>query len=81
MNLGLFIPELVLAGFAILVILLDLVIERKGWLVIRAWEHEDPQLIARQFAKEVEQRRQATAAGDGHRSTASSTRHPRGESP
>ncbi len=33
MNLELFIPELVLAGFAILVILLDLVIERKGWLV------------------------------------------------
>ena len=34
MNLGLLAPELSLAGFAIIVILLDLVIQRKGWLVI-----------------------------------------------
>ncbi|MBA7645455.1 NAD(P)H-quinone oxidoreductase subunit 2 [subsurface metagenome] len=34
MNLELFIPELSLAGFAIVVILLDLVIQRKGWLVV-----------------------------------------------
>ena len=33
MNLELFIPELSLAAFAIVVILLDLVIQRKGWLV------------------------------------------------
>jgi len=34
LNLELFIPELSLAGFAIVVILLDLVIQRKGWLVV-----------------------------------------------
>ena len=34
MNLELFIPELSLAGFAIVVILLDLFIQRKGWLVV-----------------------------------------------
>ena len=34
MNLGLLAPELSLAGFAIVVILLDLVIQRKGWLVV-----------------------------------------------
>jgi len=34
LNLGLLAPELSLAGFAIVVILLDLVIQRKGWLVI-----------------------------------------------
>ncbi len=34
LNLGLLLPELTLAGFAILVILLDLVIPRKGWLAV-----------------------------------------------
>ena len=34
MNLELFIPELSLAAFALVVILLDLVIQRKGWLVV-----------------------------------------------
>ncbi len=34
MNLELFLPELTLAAFAIIVILLDLVIQRKGWLVV-----------------------------------------------
>ena len=34
MNLELFIPELSLAAIAIIVILLDLVIQRKGWLVV-----------------------------------------------
>ncbi len=34
MNLELFTPELTLAAFAIIVILLDLVIQRKGWLVV-----------------------------------------------
>ena len=34
MNLELFTPELSLAAFAIIVILLDLVIQRKGWLVV-----------------------------------------------
>ena len=34
MNLELFIPELILVAFAIAVILLDLVIQRKGWLVV-----------------------------------------------
>ncbi len=34
MNLGLFIPELSLAGTAIIVILLDLFIQRKGLLVV-----------------------------------------------
>jgi len=34
MNLELFTPELSLAGFAIIVILLDLFIQRKGWLVV-----------------------------------------------
>ncbi len=34
MNLKLFIPELSLAAFALVVILLDLVIQRKGWLVV-----------------------------------------------
>ena len=34
MNLELFIPELSLAAFAVIVILLDLVIQRKGWLVV-----------------------------------------------
>ena len=34
MNLELFLPELSLAGFAILVVLLDLFIPRKGWLVV-----------------------------------------------
>ena len=34
MNLGLFIPELCLAGFAIAVILLDLFVQRKGLLVV-----------------------------------------------
>ena len=33
MNLELFIPELSLATFAIIIVLLDLVIQRKGWLV------------------------------------------------
>jgi NADH-quinone oxidoreductase subunit N len=33
LNLGLFLPELILAGAAIVVILLDLFIQRKGWLV------------------------------------------------
>ena len=33
MNLELFIPELILAAFALVVVLLDLVIQRKGWLV------------------------------------------------
>ena len=32
MNLALFTPEIILAGFAVLVILLDLFVERKGWL-------------------------------------------------
>jgi NADH-quinone oxidoreductase subunit N len=32
LNLSLFTPEIILAGFAVLVILLDLFIERKGWL-------------------------------------------------
>ena len=34
MNLELFIPELSLAAFAVVVILLDLVIQRKGWLAV-----------------------------------------------
>ena len=34
MNLELFIPELSLAAFALVVVLLDLVIQRKGWLVV-----------------------------------------------
>jgi NADH-quinone oxidoreductase subunit N len=34
LNLGLLAPELTLAAFAILVILLDLFIQRKGWLVV-----------------------------------------------
>ena len=34
LNLELFTPELTLAAFAILVILLDLIIQRKGWLVV-----------------------------------------------
>ncbi len=34
MNLGLLAPELSLVGTAIMVILLDLVIQRKGWLVV-----------------------------------------------
>ena len=34
MNLGLFIPELSLVTFAIAVVLLDLFIQRKGWLVV-----------------------------------------------
>jgi len=34
LNLELFTPELSLAAFAIIVILLDLVIQRKGWLVV-----------------------------------------------
>ena len=34
LNLELFTPELTLAAFAIIVILLDLVIQRKGWLVV-----------------------------------------------
>jgi len=34
LNFGLLAPELSLAGFAIVVILLDLVIQRKGWLVV-----------------------------------------------
>ena len=34
MNLELFIPELTLAAFAIAVILLDLFIQRKGWLAV-----------------------------------------------
>ncbi len=34
MNFGLFIPELSLVAFAIVVILLDLFIQRKGWLVV-----------------------------------------------
>lgn len=34
MNLALFTPEISLVGFAVLVILLDLFIERKGWLAI-----------------------------------------------
>ena len=34
MNLELFIPELSLAAFALAVVLLDLVIQRKGWLVV-----------------------------------------------
>jgi len=34
LNLELFIPELSLAAFAVLVILLDLFIRRKGWLVV-----------------------------------------------
>ena len=34
MNLELFIPELSLAAFAVIVILLDLVIQRKGWLIV-----------------------------------------------
>ena len=34
MNLELFTPELSLAAFAIIVILLDLVIQRKGWLIV-----------------------------------------------
>jgi len=34
MNLELFTPELSLAGFAIIVILLDLIIQRKGWLAV-----------------------------------------------
>jgi NADH-quinone oxidoreductase subunit N len=34
LNLGLLAPELTLAGFAILVILLDLVVPRKGWLAV-----------------------------------------------
>ena len=34
MHLELFLPELSLAGFAILVVLLDLFIPRKGWLVV-----------------------------------------------
>jgi NADH-quinone oxidoreductase subunit N len=34
LNLGLFTPELSLAVFAVIVILLDLVIQRKGWLVV-----------------------------------------------
>jgi NADH-quinone oxidoreductase subunit N len=34
LNLELFTPELSLAAFAVVVILLDLVIQRKGWLVI-----------------------------------------------
>jgi NADH-quinone oxidoreductase subunit N len=34
LNLELFTPELTLAAFAIVVILLDLVIQRKGWLVV-----------------------------------------------
>jgi len=34
LNLELFTPELTLAAFAIIVILLDLIIQRKGWLVV-----------------------------------------------
>jgi NADH-quinone oxidoreductase subunit N len=34
LNLELFTPELTLAAFAIVVILLDLIIQRKGWLVV-----------------------------------------------
>jgi len=34
LNLELFLPELSLVAFAIIVILLDLVIQRKGWLVV-----------------------------------------------
>jgi len=34
LNLELFIPELGLAAFALVVVLLDLVIQRKGWLVV-----------------------------------------------
>ncbi len=34
MNLELFIPELSLAAFAVIVILLDLVVQHKGWLVV-----------------------------------------------
>jgi len=34
LNLELFIPELSLAAFALVVVLLDLVIQRKGWLVV-----------------------------------------------
>ena len=34
LNLGLLLPELTLAGFALLVILLDLAIPRKGWLAV-----------------------------------------------
>ena len=32
MNLALFLPELILAGFAVLVVLLDLVLQQKDWL-------------------------------------------------
>jgi NADH-quinone oxidoreductase subunit N len=34
LNLELLTPELTLVGFAIIVILLDLVIQRKGWLAV-----------------------------------------------
>jgi len=34
LNLALFLPEICLVGFAVLVILLDLVIQRKGWLAV-----------------------------------------------
>jgi NADH-quinone oxidoreductase subunit N len=34
LNFGLLIPELILVAFAIVVILLDLVIQRKGWLAV-----------------------------------------------
>jgi NADH-quinone oxidoreductase subunit N len=34
LNLALFLPEICLVGFAVLVILLDLIIQRKGWLAV-----------------------------------------------
>ena len=34
MNLALFTPEISLVGFAVLVILLDLFVQRKGWLAV-----------------------------------------------
>ncbi len=34
MNFGLFIPELILAAFAVVIILLDLFTQRKGWLAV-----------------------------------------------
>jgi DNA mismatch endonuclease, patch repair protein len=35
----------------------DSVLERGGWLVIRAWEHEDPVAVATRIAEAVQRRR------------------------
>lgn len=43
----------------------DLLLKEAGWLSVRVWEHEDPQVASRRIAKIVKRRTSSTSAPKG----------------